>query len=304
MNLDRLSLVGAVAAACLLAVGAPSGLLAGIAGALVGGAAGIEVPPLDDPVLIRRGAAHYDLVCARCHGSPLRRDQSAAVDLSPSPPVLHRRIAGFPPEQLFHVIKDGVPGTGMPAWPAEDRDDEVWAMVAFVAQLPALDAAAYSALAGSARSLGDEPFATCARCHGSDGRGSSDGAFPRLDIQSPQYLLATLAAFRDGRRSSGIMQSVTTGMKDEELAAAAEHFGRATVPDTADGPERPAAPSCTACHGVGTPARPAFPSLAGQHPRYLDEQFEKLSDPDHPRGGGPFVGLMHAAARLAERPDR
>src|SRR5688500_10415819 len=36
--------------------------------------------------------------------------------------------------------------TGMPAWPAQQRDDEVWAMTAFLRRLPQLDADEYQRL--------------------------------------------------------------------------------------------------------------------------------------------------------------
>ena len=35
----------------------------------------------------------------------------------------------------------------MPAWAAQQRDDEVWALVAFLRRLPSLDAQSYRALA-------------------------------------------------------------------------------------------------------------------------------------------------------------
>jgi len=40
---------------------------------------------------------------------------------------------------LFQVVNHGLKFTGMPEWPVRDRDDEVWAMVAFLKKMPELD---------------------------------------------------------------------------------------------------------------------------------------------------------------------
>jgi hypothetical protein len=53
----------------------------------------------------------------------------------------------YTPEQLFSIVKHGIKFTGMPAWPVQQRDDDVWAMVAFLRRLPDLDAAGYRRLA-------------------------------------------------------------------------------------------------------------------------------------------------------------
>jgi cytochrome c553 len=302
MKLERVALVGVALAAAAVGVGFYSGVLTAPAGALFGSAAGIDVPPLDDPAMIRRGAAHYDRFCARCHASPARREQAAPVDLSPSPPKLHERVEDWPPEMLFDVVKRGVPGTGMPAWPSKNRDDEVWAMVAFLKKLPNLFADQYTELA-SLPVPADlaAPVSGCARCHGADGRGSPDGAFPRLDIQAPEYLYKTLVAFQEGRRQSGFMQDAVAGLSKGELREVARHYGRGMVAPTDESPPLAAngsGPACTACHGPPMPARTEYPSLSGQYRAYLTSQFKLLSDPETSRGGGPHVHVMHRVARL------
>jgi cytochrome c553 len=302
---DRFILVAVVGVSVLLGAGLQTGVLSGLIGTVTASVAGVDVPPLDDSAMIRRGAAHYDAVCAGCHASPDRPDAADALMLSPPPPKLHQRIEDWSPEALFQTVKHGVPRTAMPAWPAADRDDEVWSMVAFLLVLPGLDADSYRSLVTLPREGSPPGAAVCARCHGEDGRGTPDGAFPRLDIQSPEYLMAALQAFRDGRRSSGFMQSAVTGLKDEELAELARHYGRSLAGSSP--PPPPAAVeatagrlSCIACHGSTTSVRPEFPTLAGQYLPYLIDQFERLSDREHPRGGGPFVALMHDAARLTD----
>jgi cytochrome c553 len=302
MKLERLALAGVVLAAGLVGIGFYTGVLTAPAGALLGSAAGIEVPALEDAAMIRRGAAHYDRFCARCHASPARPEQAASVDLSPSPPKLHERVRDWTPEMLFSVVKHGVSGTGMPAWPTQDRDDEVWAMVAFVRKLPDLAAPQYADLASQPVPADlPAPVSGCARCHGADGRGSPDGAFPRLDIQTPEYLYQALVAFEERRRPSGFMRSAIAGLSRAELWDLARYFGRGA--GLASSEPRPVAaggtaPACNACHGPPKPARAEYPSLAGQYPAYLENQFKLLVDREGPRGGGPYVHVMHRAARL------
>jgi cytochrome c553 len=179
-------------------------------------------------------------------------------------------------------------------------------MVAFLQRLPELDAAAYRALAGAELQVEGAPpeSALCIRCHGADGRGNGDGAFPRLDIQAPPYLFDALVAFRDGKRGSGFMQAAVAALDDTQLRTLADYFGR----NVSAAPAEPAAPlpeglpACAGCHGVSDPVRPQFPRLAGQYPDYLGTQLKLLAAKEHPRGGGPFVSLMqHVAKDLSEK---
>ncbi|MEO7243867.1 MAG: c-type cytochrome [Rubrivivax sp.] len=65
--------------------------------------------------------------------------------------------------------------------------------------------------------------ATCANCHGTDGRAQA-GEVPALAGQSAERLLATLADFRDGRRPSTIMQQIVKGYREDQLRLIAGHF--------------------------------------------------------------------------------
>src|SRR5690606_30483543 len=93
---------------------------------------GIKTPPLDDPALILKGAGHYENGCMPCHGSPALPYPRVAWSMTPPPPNLTRSISEWKPKELFYIVKHGVKFTGMPAWPSQVRDDEVWAMVAFL----------------------------------------------------------------------------------------------------------------------------------------------------------------------------
>jgi cytochrome c553 len=237
---------------------------------------GIEVPPLDDPAMIRRGAGHYELVCAACHGSPARSPEEFAEHLTPRPPLLVEQMQHWrPPARTFWTIKHGIKRTAMPAWPTQLRDDEVWDVVAFIEAMPKLTADEYRALAGDRRAP-----AICANCHGADGLGGE--GIPRIDIQAPQYLADALRSFRDGTRASGTMMTAASGLTDAEIARFAASYGRHIVVSK-NGPdlgrtiaERGVSdrdiPACDSCHG-GT-ARPDFPRLSGQDAAYIRRQVD------------------------------
>jgi cytochrome c553 len=288
----------------------------------------IDAPPLDDPALVQRGAAHYHTGCRSCHGSPEEPHPVVARGMRPVPPYPGSLTHPWSAEELFTLVKHGLKFTGMPAWPAQQRDDEVWAMVAFLQRFPALDAAQYRELAlGETAGLdeaaasgaldGSAAFratllASCARCHGADGLGRG-GAFPRLAGQPSAYLRAALGAYARGERHSGVMQPVAAALAGEVIAELADHFASlpqapapggdpAAVARGADIAQRgvPGAgvPSCVDCHGpTDAPRNPAYPLLAGQPADYLVLQLE-LFQRDQ-RGGSPYARLMRPiAARL------
>jgi cytochrome c553 len=242
-------------------------------------------PDLDDPAMIRRGAGHYQLVCATCHGSPQSPAARFAQDISPPPPAL---TAWRPDARLFQTVKYGIRHTAMPAWPTHLRDDEIWDMVAFLRRLPTMNSQTYAALA-----IGDADPGSCASCHGKNGEGR-DNAFPRLDIQSPQYLADALMAFRDGSRHSGTMMSAARQLSDDDIANLARSFGQlvAIASPSGDGLGARIAregivardiPACDSCHGAT--ARADYPRLAGQPADYLRRQIELFQQHGAERGG-------------------
>ncbi len=190
------------------------------------------VPPdLDDPLRIARGALHYASGCASCHGAPGELASPIAQQMTPVPPGLYSAKQDFDPSQLFWIVKNGVKMTAMPAWPAQERSDEIWDMVAFLEHLPELNGQRYAALAGSDAldewlpriDLGGFDPADCARCHGMDGKGRT-GIAPPIDQLSKAQFIAALRGYRDGSTPSGYMQPVAAAMSDAEIAAAANYY--------------------------------------------------------------------------------
>jgi cytochrome c553 len=260
----------------------------------------IEVPALDDPAMIQRGAGHYELVCAACHGSPGRGPEEFVQHLTPRPPLLLEQMQHWrPPARTFWTVKHGIKRTAMPAWPTQLRDDEVWDLVAFIETMPKLSAGQYRGLAGDRRGN------ICANCHGDDGQGT-DG-IPRLDIQSPEYLAAALQAFRDGTRQSGMMMSAASGLTDAQIDELAQRLGKEAAVTlsappaiwTHGAPERDV-PACASCHGDA--ARRDFPRLAGQDRGYLARQLELFVELGAARGGA-HADIMEKAAQALTPED-
>jgi cytochrome c553 len=289
---------------------------------------GVKPPPLDDERMVLRGAGHYDFACEPCHGSPAVQQPRIAARMTPTPPDLRGAVLSMPPEDLFYIVKHGIKFTGMPAWPTQSRDDEVWAMVAFLRRLPTLQPAHYDALTGAAHATSDDlapledllgpslpvPDAigeNCARCHGLDGLGRG-GAFPRLAGQRAAYLEGALVAYARGERHSGFMEPVAANLGLDDIRAIARYYSAlpAGTPSGVDAdpadiergrliaangvPEWMVA-ACSECHGPAPSARnPNYPSLAGQHAEYLEQQLALFKGKR--RGGSPYHLLMHKVA--------
>ena len=322
--------------------------------------------PIDSPAMIARGAAQYGAVCENCHGAPGLGQSPVALSMRPEPPLLLDASSRLSDRELFAIVQNGVRYTGMPAWPVQNRPDEVWAMVAFVKAARTMDVASYRTLArgsaaeqhrpeaalaknadsapivispfipsnaqrpylagdpqdpspspagvvafprvgfGSVAPAGD-PMAACVSCHSGDGAGRTDGAFPNLTLQTPQYLYDALKAYATGQRQSGIMWPIAANLSDADMRSLALQLGaaapvvssdgpstvatiavRAAGADLAaagdrtpgsndghDGPELAVAPKierCSSCHTSGAYLGKIIPRLQGQHAPYLRMQ--------------------------------
>jgi cytochrome c553 len=249
-----------------------------------------KTPDLSDPVLILRGANHFQTGCAPCHGAPGEPRSPVANGITPPPPRLASAREAFDPHELHWIVKNGVKMTAMPAWPTAGRDDEVWALVAFLDQLPMLPRD-YGRLRQppEQRAAADTPavVSQCARCHGFDGNGR-DGAFPKLAGLAAPYLENALNDFRTGARPSGFMRPVAATLSAQDTKAAVDYYaaqsrspaGAMLSASLRDKGEQIASvtggrdgPACMTCHRLRDAERnPEIPQLAGQSARYIGEQ--------------------------------
>ncbi|MDZ4296990.1 MAG: cytochrome c [Moraxellaceae bacterium] len=125
----------------------------------------IAVPPLDDPQMLLSGGADYNDMCAGCHLKPGVKGSDMAMGLYPRPPNLAKGAAEHGHDgddhgdaaasaaRQFWIIKHGIKASGMPAWGKTHDDARIWAMVAFLQKLPALDPTQYQILTARAEPM-------------------------------------------------------------------------------------------------------------------------------------------------------
>lgn len=167
--------------------------------------------------LISAGRSNYNTACAGCHGLD-GSGSDKAVNISGS-----ARIRGFSNTQLSNIIRNGVPGTGMPAFHTF-TDRQVRALVSYVRQLQGRNEAGTvpgDAQRGRAIFFGK---AECSTCHAVSGEGgflgpdlsgvgsSTSAQALREEIVRPSrlpqhgYQPATLVT-NDGDRLEGLIRN-------------------------------------------------------------------------------------------------
>jgi len=167
--------------------------------------------------------------CAGCHG--------ASGDLGPAPPLNdHLFVAIISDEELFRVIRDGRPGTPMPAFATEKggslTDAQVKALAAGIksrwkptmplGETPpayALSAAAAGQLAPEAAERGAKIYASaCASCHGPNGGGGEHTEQNGGAINAPAFLSLI--------SDQALRRIIITGRPDLGMPNYAEQEGR------------------------------------------------------------------------------
>lgn len=106
--------------------------------------AGIPVPDLSHREAIVKGAGNYEAMCAQCHLAPAMEATELSKGLYPVPPELAKNSVA--PSTVFWTVKHGIKASGMPAWGRSMSDEDIWNLVAFVQQLPRIDANQYREL--------------------------------------------------------------------------------------------------------------------------------------------------------------
>jgi cytochrome c553 len=250
----------------------------------------IDAPDLAADGMVELGAAHFEGGCAICHPRPGKMLDAIAQGMLPRPVPLSRGAAERPASELFWIVKNGLKYTGMPSWPGERRDDEVWAVAAFIKHLGKQPTPDYARLAGLTRLPAErrnaQPLEQCGRCHDAGGLGTHGGLVPVLSGQREDYLRRALQEYAEGVRPSGIMEPVADALSPQEIDALAAHFSAATPveatlsPDVESiargeklataGDHEGGVPPCLACHSDNG-AR-MFPRLAGQNAAYVAGQ--------------------------------
>ncbi|TWU04941.1 c-type cytochrome [Stieleria varia] len=292
---------------------------------------GIEVPPLDETGMVKLGAGTYQTNCIFCHGQPGKEQPPVAQGMTPQPPLLRVSMAGMSSEEKFYILKHGVKFAGMPAWPTQNRDDEIWPVVAFLNQLPEMSHQQYLKDTRVDPAETDNPIKRfvaehCASCHGLDGNKNVNRRVPVLAGQNRAYLKASIQSFHDMTRHSGVMMPVAYHLTQSQINELAGYFANQSRNDSAnhrrelkeldmndlidfgrqlahEGDASAKIPSCVDCHGPGDWLRSdTHPRLTGQPAWYITRQLELFGQR---KRGGSEAEIMHKIAdKLDDRSRR
>jgi mono/diheme cytochrome c family protein len=156
-----------------VAVGLVSGLLAGNA----------ANPVANDPRAISAGRAAYTGSCAVCHGAKGDGRGAFGPNTYPDATDLTKAVPGRSDAQLFWIVKNGLGFTAMPAFGGQYKDEQIWALVAYMRVLQQGGASAIAVPSSTdAQLLAADPrgdrmargaaiyfAAGCALCHGAEG---------------------------------------------------------------------------------------------------------------------------------------
>jgi cytochrome c553 len=137
----------------------------------------------------------------------------------------------------------------------------------------------------------------CSACHGAQGEGQPDVAYPRLAGLDSEYLIEQLNAFAEGRRDNETMAPVAKALTPDERQAIAKFYAGLTAPKKEDahkaddktisagaalarrGDWSKGLPGCGQCHGAAAQGvGKTFPGLAGQSAEYITSQLKAWKD--------------------------
>ncbi|MDO8777434.1 MAG: c-type cytochrome [Burkholderiaceae bacterium] len=66
--------------------------------------------------------------------------------------------------------------------------------------------------------------ATCANCHGTDGRTVDGSAIPSLVGMPKSYMIMQIKAFKEGTRPATVMHQLSKGFTDQQIDSIATYF--------------------------------------------------------------------------------
>ncbi len=151
----------------------------------------------------------------------------------------------------------------------------------------------------------------CFLCHGLEGEAASP-VFPRLAGQHAEYIAKQLAEFKSGKRKSDTMKPQAEDLTPAEMKAIGAYFEGKNIggrqAKDADlvavgkfiftrGNQFTGLPACSSCHGAKGLGTPQLPRLAGQHPRYTEDQLKQFNKRERTNDNA----VMHTvASKLSE----
>ena len=106
------------------------------------------------------------------------------------------------------------------------RAKQIQGVLVMSALLSSFTATAYAQVTDATKLYHHGLAATCANCHGTDGKGVVDGGMPLINTLTSEQMLAQLKAFKSGAREGTIMPQLAKGYSDEQLEIIANQLGK------------------------------------------------------------------------------
>ena len=92
--------------------------------------------------ILKQGMDHWADHCATCHANNGSGDTEMGRNFYPPAPDMRKaETQSLSDGELYYIIRNGVPLTGMPAWGDPrlgNSDSQTWALVSFIRHLPTL----------------------------------------------------------------------------------------------------------------------------------------------------------------------
>lgn len=137
------------------------------------------------------------------------------------------RLAGQYPAYIAKQLQDFRSGARkhdyMMVMAKSLEEADIADIAAYYGGLPAMRGEAAHADVETARQL----FTACAACHGAQGKGTGDAAFPVIGGQDAKYLRTQLLAWRSGERGNspgGAMNEAAKNLTDAEIDVLAQYI--------------------------------------------------------------------------------
>ena len=137
-----------------------------------------------------------------------------------------------------------------------------------------------------------ERVRTCSACHGEDGNSKLEN-MPSLAGQPAFFILNQMILMRENVRRVEAMAPFVKDLKDEEIAALAEHFAKLPPKPSgetidpalvAQGTDLAAKKVCVSCHTPTLGGQQQVPRIAKQRVDYLIRSMKEFRDGTRPGG--------------------
>ncbi|MBI3041693.1 MAG: c-type cytochrome [Betaproteobacteria bacterium] len=239
-------------------------------------------PAYATPQDIAEGRRVAEASCTGCHGVN-------GISTSTGVPHLAGQRPGYLYVELLTYQAGGRGDSAMSKAVKFLKDDALVKVSAYYAGLePAQPTAAGVAKPAPAKpdpvGAGKAAAAGCGGCHGETGITKTPG-MPSLAGLDPKYFVASVGAYKSGKRKHDMMKTLVSALSDADLNNIALFYAiqkpaKAQTPSPGNqAAGKAASATCAGCHGEGgVSANPATPSLAGQDAQYFADAMRAYKD--------------------------